>query len=193
MPLLRFRVHWDEDDQIYRDLEIQTGQSFLQLHEAIQKAFEFDGKHPASFFESTDRWERGREISSEVAVNKKDAPALSMAKTPVGALVTVPDQKFLYEYRSAKKTWNFLMEFIGIEKNEDPKKTYPLVVRKEGVAPAQYGIKGLSPERMMEVEEAYDLGAEEMAEGFGSEGESGSGGSEESFGGGGSSESESDY
>lgn len=173
MPLLRFRVHWEEDDQIYRDIEIQTGQSFLQLHEAIVKAFEFDGKHPASFFESNDRWERGREFSSEVLVNKKDAPALSMTKTPVGALVTVPDQKFLYEYRSAKKTWNFLMEFIGIEKTEDPKKTYPLLVRKEGVAPAQYGIKGLSPERMMEVEEAYDLGAEEMAEGFGSEGEGG--------------------
>lgn len=192
MPLLRFRVHWEEDDQIYRDIEIQTGQTFLQLHEAIVKAFEFDGKHPASFYESTERWERGRELSSEVLVNKKDAPALSMAKTPVGALVTVPDQKFLYEYRSAKKLWSFQIEFIGIEKNEDPKKTYPLLVRKEGVAPAQYGIKGLSAERMMEVEEAYDLGAEEMAEGFGSEGEgsSESGGEEASLGG---SDSETDF
>jgi hypothetical protein len=171
MPLFRFRVHWEEDDQIYRDIEIQTGQPFLALHEAIVKGFEFDGKHPASFFESNERWDRGREISSEVMVNKKDAPALSMAKTPVGALISIPEQKFLYEYRSIKRLWLFQIELIGIEKHEDPRKAYPMVVRKEGVAPAQYGIKGLNPERMMEVEEAYDLGAEEMAEGFGSEGD----------------------
>ena len=48
---------------------------------------------------------------------------------------------------------------------------------------SQYGIRGLSHEKMMEVEEKYDLGAEEMAEGFGSEGEEGSvsAGAEETF------------
>ena len=96
MPLLRFRVYWEEDDQVYRDIEIQSGQSFLDLHQAINKAYEFDGKHSASFFESNDRWHRGREINSEVLVNKKDAPALSMTKTPVSALVAKPDQKFVY-------------------------------------------------------------------------------------------------
>ena len=49
MPLLRFRVYWEEDDQVYRDIEIQSGQSFLDLHQAINKAYEFDGKHSASF------------------------------------------------------------------------------------------------------------------------------------------------
>ena len=47
-------------------------------------------------------------------------------------------------------------------------------MRKEGIAPAQYGIKGVSKDKLMEVEEKYDLGADEMAEGFGSEGESSS-------------------
>ncbi len=169
MPLFRFRIHWEDDDQIYRDIEVQTAQTFADLNGAVIKAFEFDGKHPSSFFESTERWERGREISSEVESNKKDAPALSMAKTPVGALISIPDQKFLYEYRSAKRTWNFLMELIGIQKTEDARKTYPLLVRKEGITPAQYGLKGLEAEKMVETEEAYDLGAEEMQEGYGSD------------------------
>ena len=172
MPLYRFRIHWEDDDQIYRDLEVQTSQTFADLNGAIVKAFEFDGKHPASFFESSERWQRGREISSEVASNKKDAPALSMAKTPVGALISIPDQKFLYEYRSAKRTWNFGMELIGIQKTEETGKIYPLLVRKEGIAPAQYGLKGVDPEKMMVTEEAYDLGAEEMQEGYGSDGDS---------------------
>jgi hypothetical protein len=180
MPVLRFRIYWEDDDQTYRDIEVRTGQTFLEFHHAINKAFEFDGKHPASFFESNDRWQRGREINSEVLVNKKDAPALSMMRTPVSALVNTPDHKFVYEYDPVKK-WSFLVELIGINKDEDPKRTYPYMVRKEGIAPTQYGIKGVNPDKMVEMEEKYDLGADEMAEGFGNEGEDG-GGAEESFG-----------
>lgn len=170
MPLLRFRVYWEEDDQVYRDIELQTGQTFLDFHQTIIKAYEFDGKHAASFFESNDRWQRNREISSEVMVNKKNAPALSMLKTPVSALVAKPDQKFVYIYDLAKQ-WVFLVELIGVSKDEDSRKTYPLIVRKEGIAPAQYGIKGIAQDKLMEIEEKYDLGAEEMAEGFGNEGD----------------------
>lgn len=182
MPLLRFRVYWEEDDQIYRDIEIRSNQSFLELHQGILKAYEFDTKHSASFFESNDRWQRGRELSSEVLVNKKDAPALSMSRTPVSALVAKPDQKFVYVYDPVKQ-WTFLVELIGISKDEDPRRTYPFVLRKEGIGPAQYGVKGVATDKLMEVEEKYDLGADEMAEGFGSEGDE-SGDASEYFGGG---------
>jgi hypothetical protein len=187
MPLLRFRVFWEEDDLVYRDIEIRPTQTFLEFHKAIISAYEFDGKHPASFFESNERWLRGRELNSEVLVNKKDAPALSMMRTPVSALVATPDQKFIYEYDPVKK-WTFLVELIGVSKDEDPKRTYPFVLRKEGVAPAQYGVKGVNLDKLLEVEEKYDLGADEMAEGFGSEGEEG-GGNEGFDTGGGSSDS----
>jgi hypothetical protein len=176
MPILKFRVYWEEDDQVYRDIEIRTGQTFLDLHKVILQAWEFDGKHPASFYESNDRWIQGREISSEVHVNKKDAPALSMMRTPVAALVSKPDEKFVYVYDPVKH-WVFLLELIGVIKEEDAKKTYPLVRRKEGIGPAQYGVKGVSRDKMLEIEEKYDLGADEMAEGFGSEGEGGASGS----------------
>jgi hypothetical protein len=180
MPVLRFRVYWEEDDQIYRDVEIITGQTFLDLHQVINKAYEFDGKHAASFYESNDKWHRGREISSEVLVNKKDAPSLSMAKTPVSALVLKPDQKFVYVFDPAK-AWTFLVELIGVSKEEDPRRTYPHVLRKEGIGPSQYGVKGVAVDKLMEIEEKYDLGAEEMAEGFGSEGEEGTEAAEEDF------------
>lgn len=185
MPILRFRVYWEDDDQIYRDIELRTGQTFLEFHTAILKAYEFDGKHTASFYESNDRWiKEGREISSEVMVNKKDAPALSMTKTPVSALIVKPDQKFTYTYDPAKN-WNFLIELIGVSKDEDPKRTYPFMLRREGIGPAQYGVKGVAADKLMEIEEKYDLSADDMAEGFSNEGEGGS----ESFGGGGGEDS----
>ncbi len=170
MAILKFRVYWEEDDQTYRDIELQGNQTFMDFHKAILVSFEFDSKHPASFYESNDKWAYGRELNSEVLVNKKDAPALSMIKTPVSALVTLPDQKFIYVYDPAKK-WTFLVELIGVNKEETPRRVYPFILRKEGIAPAQYGIKGVSHDKIMEIEEKYDLGAEEMAEGFGDEGE----------------------
>lgn len=170
MAVLRFRIYWEDDDQTYRDIEILGNQTFFDLHKAIYLAFEFDGKHTASFYESNDKWAYGRELNSEVMANKKDAPALSMVKTPVSALITVPDQKFVYVYDPAKK-WTFLVELIGVSKEETAKRTYPFLLRKEGIAPAQYGIKGVNPDKIMEIEEKYDLGSDEMAEGFGNEGE----------------------
>lgn len=182
MTILRFRVFWEDDDQTYRDIELLGNQTFLDFHKTIIQAFEFDGKHSASFYESNDKWAYGRELNSEVLVNKKDAPALSMLKTPVSALVSLPDQKFMYVYDPAKK-WTFQVELIGVAKEETPKRVYPFVLRKEGIAPAQYGIKGVNPDKIMEIEEKYDLGAEEMAEGFGNEGEEGGeADSTESFG-----------
>ena len=172
MAILRFRIYWEDDDQTYRDIEISGTQTFLDFHNAIVKAYEFDGKHSASFYESNDKWTRGREFSSEVLVNKKDAPALSMLKTPVSALVSLPDQKFVYTYDPVKK-WTFLIELIGVAKEETFKRVYPFLLRKEGIAPAQYGIKGVNPDKIMEIEEKYDLGADEMAGVYGNEGEEG--------------------
>lgn len=182
MPLLRFRVYWEDDDQVYRDIELRSNQTFLEFHHAINKAYEFDGKHSASFYESNDRWQRNREINSEVLVNKKEAPALSMMRTSVSALITKPDQKFVYVYDPAKQ-WTFLVELIGVSKDEDIKRIYPFVLRKEGIAPAQYGVKGVAVDKLMEVEEKYDLGADEMAEGFSNEGEEGTTASEDISGG----------
>ena len=71
-----------------------------------------------------------------------------------------------------------MAELIGVSKEETHRRVYPFILRKEGIAPAQYGIKGVNPDKIMEIEEKYDLGAEEMAEGFGNEGEDGTDNSE---------------
>lgn len=169
MPLLRFRVHWEDDDQIYRDIEMKTGQSFLEFHKIITVAFEFDSKFPATFYESNEKWDRGMAFDSEVMVNKKGAPALSMMRTPVSAIVSKPDHKFIYEYR-AKKTWTFQVVLIGIKDEVNPNATYPNVFRKEGIAPAQYGIKGVKNDKITEIEDKYDLDETQLSEGFSSEG-----------------------
>ena len=63
MAILKFRVYFEEDDAVYRDVLIKHTQTFQDLHFVILKAFEFDSKHQATFYRSNDNWQRGREIS----------------------------------------------------------------------------------------------------------------------------------
>ena len=158
----------EEDDSVYRDIAIRHTQSFHDLHEAILKAYEFDSKHKATFFRSNDHWQRGREISLEVYDREYKAPPLLMKDTTIGSEIRDPNQKFIYLY-DFNKNWGFLVELINVSKEENPRLIYPATVRTEGIAPSQYGTKGLLGEKFADVEEKYDLS--QVTEGFGSEGE----------------------
>lgn len=170
MPVYRFRVAWEDDENVYRDIELIGGQTFRQFNDTILKSYEFDNKHSSAFFESDERWSRNREISSEVASNKKGADRLSMDKTPVPALVDLPDKKFVFVYDPAKN-WTFLISLIGINKEENYTLKYPNIAKVEGLAPSQTGIKGLPNEKLLEIEEKYDLNEEDRDDGYSDEGD----------------------
>jgi hypothetical protein len=170
MAILRFRVYYEEDDSIYRDIAITHKQTFYDLHTTILKAYEFDSKHSATFYRSNDNWQRGREISLAVYEKSYKVAPLLMQETTIGSEIKDPNQKFIYEYDFVKH-WSFLVALINVSKEENPKLTYPAVVRVEGVGPSQYGTKSLLGERFADIEEKYDL--TKGAEGFGQEGEEG--------------------
>ncbi len=173
MAILRFRVYWEDDDSIYRDIVIRHTQNFADLHNAILKAFEFDNKHKATFCRSNDNWLRGREISLEKYDDKEyKVDPLLMNDTVLGSEIKDPNQKFIYVY-DFNKLWTFLVELINVDKDEDRKLSYPSCIRTEGLAPSQYGTKGLIDKRLAEVEEKYDLNSASMMEGFSEEDEDG--------------------
>jgi hypothetical protein len=176
MAILKFRVYFEEDDSVYRDIAIRHKQTFFDLHEALLKAFEFDSKHGATFFRSNDNWQRGREISLEMYDKAYKAAPLLMKETTIGSEIKDTNQKFLYAYDFVKG-WTFMVELINISKEENPRLSYPAMVRKEGIPPSQYGTKSLLGERFADVEEKYDL--TQGAEGFGEEGEDGEDGGED--------------
>jgi hypothetical protein len=172
MAILKFRIYLEEDDSVYRDVAVKHTQTFFNLHEVILKAFDFDSKHDATFHRSNDTWQRGREITLEVYPRTYKVPPLTMKETTVGSEIRDPNQKFVYLY-DFKKGWSFMVELISVSKEENPKTTYPTLIRTEGIAPSQYGTKSLLGERFSDVEEKYDL--TRGTEGFGTEGEEGVG------------------
>jgi hypothetical protein len=170
MTILKFRIFFEDDDSIYRDVAIRHTQTFFDLHEAILKAYGFDSKHKATFYRSNDHWQQGREISLDVYDKEYKAPPLLMKETTVCSEIRIPGQKFVYNY-DFNKSWNFLVELINVSKDENPKLSYPVVIRTEGIAPSQYGTKELLGARFADVEEKYDL--TQGAEGFSEKDEEG--------------------
>jgi hypothetical protein len=156
MAILKFRIYFEEDESVYRDVCIRHTQTFLDLHDAILRSYEFDNKHKATFFRSNDHWQRGREISLEKYDKEYRVAPLIMKETPIGSEIRDPNQKFVYWY-DFNKNWTFLVELINVSKEENPRLSYPSVVRTEGIAPSQYGTKGLLGEKFADVEEKYDL------------------------------------
>lgn len=171
MAVLKFRIYFEEDDSIYRDVAVKHTQSFLQLHQVILKAYEFDSKHQATFYRSNDNWQRGREISLAKYDKPYKAPPLLMEETTIGSEIRDPNQKFIYSYDFVKG-WSWMVELINVSKEENAKLDYPVVVKSEGIAPSQYGTKGLVGDKLTEVEEKYDLKA--GAEGFSTQDDDGS-------------------
>jgi hypothetical protein len=156
MAILKFRVYFEEDDSIYRDVAARHTQSFFQLHQVILKAYEFDNKHQATFYRSNDNWQRGREISLEKYDKAYKAEPLLMESTTIGSEIRDPNQKFIYVYDFVKN-WSFLVELINVSKEESDKLEYPAVVKSEGIPPSQYGTKGMVGDKLTEIEEKYDL------------------------------------
>lgn len=170
MAILKFRVYFEEDDSIYRDVAVRHTQHFLQLHQIILKAYEFDSKHQATFYRSNDNWQRGREISLDKYDKAYKADPLLMTETMIGSEIFDPNQKFVYVYDFVKN-WSFLVELINVSKEESGKLEYPAVIKSEGIPPSQYGTKGLVGDKLTEIEEKYDL--TKGTEGFGLIGASG--------------------
>jgi Plasmid pRiA4b ORF-3-like protein len=159
MSLLKFKVYWDEDSDIFRDIEIMSGQTFYELHQCIKKN---------SMFLCDERYFKGKEISSIVEKNLRDAPALSMKKTPIGALLSDPYQKFVYVCDN-EKHWQFFLDMITFKPDHPDINLFPRCVKSEGLSPSQFGIgMGGSKNVVVEVEERYDLAS---TDGFGDEGE----------------------
>ncbi|HAO05515.1 MAG TPA: hypothetical protein DCQ50_00750 [Chryseobacterium sp.] len=168
--VLKFRIYFEEDDSIYRDIVIKHTQYFMELHEAILKAYEFDNKHQATFYRSNDNWQQGREITLELYDKDYKVPPLLMSETTLGSEIKNTNQRFTYTY-DFHKLWSFLIELINVSKEEDARLGYPAIVRTEGIGPKQYGTKSLLGDKFADIEEKYDL--TRGTEGFGEKSEDG--------------------
>jgi Plasmid pRiA4b ORF-3-like protein len=129
MAIYRFRVTFEENDEIFRDIDIKSTQNFEDFHLAILKAIKFEDGDDASFFISDDYWVKGAEIVLKATPDKKRL----MKQCTLASLIDDPHQKFLYVY-NPQAPWEFYVELMKIV-SESPTVEYPTCVKSVGDAP----------------------------------------------------------
>ncbi len=138
MPVVyRFRVAFEDYDEITRDIEIKSTQYFSDLHHTIQSSIGFDNSKPASFYMSNDHWLKGQEISLDERKDKDGNKALLMEEARLCDFIADPHQK-IYYISDRDSNWTFRIELIKIIPKGDETIHYPLCVKSIGEAPKQY-------------------------------------------------------
>jgi hypothetical protein len=149
MAVYRFKVYFEDDESVIREIDIKSSHTFEEFHKIIQSSIGFDGAHPASFFVSGDTWRRGKEI---ILLHKSHSQGLKgtwMHETRIATYVEDPHQRFLYEFDPEGGNWIMLVELMKII--PEASVTYPRVNKSIGIAPQQY--KTTSPADIPPVEE----------------------------------------
>ena len=151
MPVVyRFKVMFEDHDDVVRDIEITNLQTFEDFHNIIQSSIGFDASKPASFFICTDHWIKEQEIVLEAKKdgNGNDLPL--MKDSLIKNHINDPHQKMIYIF-DYEANWSFFIELSKIIPTADEKRMYPVCVKSVGDAPKQYkpapvGKVKLSPE-----------------------------------------------
>ncbi len=142
MAVYRFRVALEDNEEVYREIEIKSTQTYEDFHNFILQSINFDNTHNASFFISDDMWRKGEEITLRTQetneTNRKgtEIAVRQMSKCKIAALIDDPHQKFVYVY-DPKTGWTFTVELLKILSDNDKIK-YPVCTKNVGEAPKQY-------------------------------------------------------
>ena len=136
MSIYKFRVLLDSEEDIFRDIEIKSTQTFDDLHQIILASYGFDNSQMAAFNLSNVDWEKGQEITlfdMQLDDSVTDKP-LVMSETVINTQITGVGSHLLYSYDFLNMR-NFFIELLEITVKEDPKAFYPKVVYTQGEAP----------------------------------------------------------
>lgn len=134
MAIYRFRVSFEDYDEVVREIDIKSTQRFEDLHKAIHRSTGYDPEKSSSFYVSTDHWIKGEEIAYLPNQRKIDRGVSLMENVKLSSLIDDPHQKFYYIY-NFDRPYDFHVELIKIILETDPNIQYPYVVKSVGEAP----------------------------------------------------------
>lgn len=146
--IYKIRVILDAKDDIFRDLEIEAGNTLEDFHNAITQSFGFLGNEMASFYTCDERWNQDEEIAlfdmSEAGSNVR-----LMNETSLDDVLSEASPKLIYVY-DFLSMWTFFVELADIIEKEDGK-PYPNVLFSFGDIP------DTPPERIFESDPTVEL------------------------------------
>lgn len=139
----RFRILFDGDEDVLRDVEITINDNLETFHNLIVNAFGLDQGEMSSFYISNGEWEQGLEISL-FDMNDSDEPTLNMSETTLENLIEDEQLRLIFVY-DFMNLWTFLIELVEVSEPVSGV-AYPHVIFSHGQLPEQ------APEKSFETE-----------------------------------------
>ncbi|NLA24960.1 MAG: plasmid pRiA4b ORF-3 family protein [Bacteroidales bacterium] len=145
--IIKFRIISPENEDFVRDIEIFDDSSFLELHEAIQAACDYDSSIMSAFYTSNQDWEREQEIVLQIIDEDEQQDSLLMDETLVNEFFNKKGQRliYIYDFFSIRL---FLIEVVNIRKaeKEDADLDFPICTLYKSHPPQQIKLDDISPE-----------------------------------------------
>ena len=170
MAVYRFRVSFEDYDDVVREIDIRSNQTFEDFHRAIHQAIGYKCEYPSSFYVSNDQWIKGEEITFMPNQRRIDRSVVLMDKVKLSSRIDDPHQKFYYTF-NFDRPFDFHIELLKILLDETPGTNYPAVVKSNGEPPKQFG-NVFNPTTLPPANEDFDFlnemefNAEDAEEGF---------------------------
>jgi Plasmid pRiA4b ORF-3-like protein len=160
MALYRFRVTFEDYDDVTREIDVKSNQTFEDLHRAIHQSTGYNYEYPSSFYISNDQWMKGEEITYLPNQRRLDRGVSLMEKVRLSSFIDDPHQKFYYTF-NFDRPFDFHVELMKIILEDAPGVTYPAVIKSVGEAPKQFG-NVFNPTALPAESEEFDFLNEEM-------------------------------
>lgn len=157
MTAYRFRVYYEDDDTIFREIAILPSHNMNDFAKIIYEAYNLTTDGTSRIYLSNDQWQKIQLLENEMTTEKKvevkketgkkpaskksakkETPKKEVAaKSNLPMLVTFiddPHQKFYMEYEG-KQNLTFLIELTTLGAEEKKDVVFPAIVKSEGPSP----------------------------------------------------------
>jgi len=134
MAIYKFRISFEDFDEVVREIDIKSNQTFEDLHKAVHRSTGYSPEKSSSFFVSTDNWIKGDEIAYLPNQRKIERGVALMENSKLSSFIEDPHQKFYYIY-NFERPFDFHVELIKIILETDPNIEYPFLAKSTGEAP----------------------------------------------------------
>ena len=130
--IYKFRVILDAEEDIFRDIAIESDNTLEDLHNAIVNAFGFDGTETGSFFTCEDDWTWNEEDEIPMFdTGEVPGEMKTMVDFKIEDLMHQDNTKMVYVY-DFFNMWTFFIELAAIEEEKEAGETYPALLFSHG-------------------------------------------------------------
>src|ERR1700712_3004698 len=137
MALYRFKVNFEDYDEVMREIDVKSNQTFEDLHRAIHQSTGYNCEYSSSFYISNDQWIKGEEITFMPNQRRIDRGVVLMEKVKLSSRIDDPHQKFYYTF-NFDRPFDFHVELMKIILDDAAGVTYPAIINSVGDAPRQF-------------------------------------------------------